>query len=126
MELPKKGDLFITPDDGWWFYDTEERTPKNERLSGLKPQLNIFLGVETHPRRKGSEDPTDYLVYWDSKQKEIDYCCWGQRQVIYYKRDKGSKLWLQKDKKGRWFLQRRAGKKTCPVLSEWLRQVETA
>jgi len=121
VELPKKGDLFITPADGCFLYDTEDNTPRNERRAGLKPQLNIFLGVETHSRRKGSKDTTDYLVYWNSKSNEIDYCCWGHRQVIYYKRDKGREAWLQKDKKGRWFLQTRAGKKTCPVLLELLR-----
>lgn len=123
MELPKKGDIFITPAAGSFFYDTDDRTPKNERRLGLNPQLNIFLGVATCVRWEGSEDPTEYLVYWDSKQNEIDYVRWGERQSIRYKDQKDkSQLWLQKDKRGRWFLQSRSGRKDCPVLLEWLRQ----
>jgi len=122
VELPKKGDFFITPNSGSFFYNTRDRTPRNERRLGLKPQLNIFLGVEQKARHKGSQDPTEYLIYWNSKQNEIDYVRWGQRQVIRYKNEGGCELWLQKDEKGRWFLQSRPTNKTCPVLLEWLRQ----
>lgn len=123
VELPKKGDIFITPNNGLLFaYNTDDRTPKNERRAGLKPQLNIFLGVTTRHLRKGSNGPTDFLVYWNSKKNKVECCWWGTRQAIRSKGESGCEKWLQKDEKGRWFLQSRPTKKDCPVLLEWVRQ----